>query len=193
MTSWRQVGDGGGFELRRRLGVVVAGVREEIADQSFERVRSRFGPLEVDGRVAEPGADRLEMSAQCEQRRTEVVRDAGDEEPSRLVCLGPSVGALAERSSHALDGLRDVADLADSASRELDRQVAARDLVDLGAQPGEGRDHPAAGEPDHDREPGEQDDESADERDERAGGTGGGWVVEVGDHVAPAIRDVRSG
>ena len=85
-----EVGDGGGFELGRRLGVVVAGVGEEIADQSLERVRSRFGPLEVDGRVAEPGADRLEVSAQREQRRAQVVRDAGDEEPSRLVCLGSS-------------------------------------------------------------------------------------------------------
>ena len=161
MTSWSSSATGDRFELGRRLGVVVAGVGEQVADQSFERVCSRFGPLEVDGRVAELGADRLQVPAQREQRRAQVVGDAGDEEPSRLVCFGSSLLGLAERVGHALDRLRDVRDLADPAARDRDRQVAAGDLVDLGAQPGERRDHPAAGEPDRDREPGEQDDDPA--------------------------------
>ena len=188
MTSSKQVGDRHRFELGRRLGVVVAGVGEEVADQPFERVGSCFGSLEVDGRVAEPGADRLQVPAQREERCAQVVGDAGDEEPSCLVCFGSSLRGLAERGRHALDRLRDVRDLADPAAWDRDHQVAAGDLVDLGAQPGERRDHPAAGEPERDGEPGEQDEESGDERDERSGGTGGGPVVEVGDQGGPRFR-----
>jgi hypothetical protein len=39
---------------------------------------------------------------------------------------------------------------------------------------------PSTGEPDRDREPCGQDDDSGEERDERPGGAGGGRVVEVG-------------
>ena len=99
------------------MGVVSTRVGEQVADQSLECIRTGFGPLEVDGGVAESGADSLQVSAQRKQRRAQIVGNAGDEEPSRLVCLGPLLGVLAERGRHALDGLRDVGDLADPAPR----------------------------------------------------------------------------
>ena len=147
--------------------VVVAGIGEQVADQSFERVCSRFGPLEVDAGSPsrEPIACRCPRSANSGVRRswaTLVTRNRLASSASARRLRG-----LAERVRHALDRLCDVRDLADPAARDRDRQVAAGDLVDLGAQPGERRDHPAAGEPDRDREAGEQDDDSAEERDER--------------------------
>ncbi len=119
--------------------------------------------------------------------------DAGDEESSGLISFDSRLFGVGERCGHALDCLGDVRDLADPAAGHGDRQVSAGDLVDLRAEAGEWVDHPAAGEPNRDRQAGEQDDEPADERDDRASGVGRGTVVEVGDQrrrrSSPDARD----
>ena len=133
----------------RRLGLVVAGELDEVADQRGQllqlRDEIRAQPVAVAGVGRTAAGEHLEVGPQRGERRAQLVRGVGDE-----LALRP-LRAL-ERLEHRVERGRQARDLVIPAGRDPPREVARaghvlRRLGELGHRP----DRRAGGEPGEER------------------------------------------
>ena len=101
--------------------------------------------------VADAVLERLERAAQREQRRAQVVRDRGDQEPPLALGGGRAAERVAQAVGHAVQRVADVGDLARAGGERRDVELAAGDPLGVGCQPRQRAQHPAAQQHDDER------------------------------------------